>query len=69
VLASVFSAHGSYASPQAFTHGVTAALPVGAVVLAIGAVIALLVPKLASAQGGERGEVGIGAGATEGAVA
>ena len=44
VLASVFSANGSYASPAAFTDGVTAALPVGAAVLAIGAVIALLVP-------------------------
>src|ERR687893_2766348 len=30
VLASVFSAHGSYASPQAFSDGVVAALPIGA---------------------------------------
>jgi EmrB/QacA subfamily drug resistance transporter len=44
VLASVFSAHGSYASPAAFTHGVTAAVWVGAAVLAAGALIALLVP-------------------------
>lgn len=44
VLASVFSAHGSYASPQAYTDGVVAALPIGAVVLAAGAVIALFVP-------------------------
>ena len=44
VLASVFTANGSYASPQAFVDGVTAALPIGAVVLASGAVIALLVP-------------------------
>jgi EmrB/QacA subfamily drug resistance transporter len=44
VLASVFSANGSYASPAAFSDGVTAALPVGAAVLAVGAVIALLVP-------------------------
>jgi EmrB/QacA subfamily drug resistance transporter len=44
VLASVFSAHGSYISPQAFTSGLTAALPIGAAVLAAGAVIALLVP-------------------------
>ncbi|MDT4930272.1 MAG: hypothetical protein QOF92_3139 [Pseudonocardiales bacterium] len=49
VLASVFSARGSYVSPQAFTDGLTAALPVGAVVLAVGALIALLVPKLAPA--------------------
>jgi hypothetical protein len=44
VLASVFQAHGSYASPQAFTDGVTAALPIGAVVLALGALAALLAP-------------------------
>jgi EmrB/QacA subfamily drug resistance transporter len=46
VLASVFSAHGSYASPQAFSDGVVAALPIGAAVLAAGAVVALLVPGL-----------------------
>ena len=44
VLASVFSASGSYASPQAFVDGVSAALPVGAGVLAAGALVALLVP-------------------------
>jgi EmrB/QacA subfamily drug resistance transporter len=46
VLASVFSAHGSYASPQAFSDGVVSALPIGAAVLAVGAAIALLVPGL-----------------------
>ncbi len=45
VLASVFSANGSYASPQAFSDGVAAALPVAAVVLAVGALLALLVPS------------------------
>jgi EmrB/QacA subfamily drug resistance transporter len=44
VLASVFSASGSYASPQAFTDGLLAALPIGAAVLAVGALVALLVP-------------------------
>jgi EmrB/QacA subfamily drug resistance transporter len=44
VLASVFAAHGSYASPQAFTDGMTSAIWVGAAVLAAGALIALLVP-------------------------
>jgi MFS family permease len=44
VLASVFSANGSYESPAAFSDGVTAALPIGAAVLAVGALIALLVP-------------------------
>ena len=44
VLASVFAANGGYESPQAFTDGVVAALPVAVVVLAIGAVLAVLVP-------------------------
>jgi EmrB/QacA subfamily drug resistance transporter len=44
VLAGVFSAHGGYGDPQAFTDGVTAALPIAAAVLAAGAAIALLVP-------------------------
>ena len=46
VLATVFSANGSYATPQAFSDGVVAALPVGAAVLALGAVIALFVPGM-----------------------
>jgi EmrB/QacA subfamily drug resistance transporter len=45
VLASVFSAHGSYVSPQTYVAGMTAALPVGAGVLAAGAALALLVPS------------------------
>ncbi len=44
VLAGVFSANGGYGDPQAFTDGVTAALPIGAAVLAAGALAALLVP-------------------------
>jgi MFS family permease len=44
VLASVFTANGSYATPATFTAGLTAALPVGAAVLAVGAVVALFVP-------------------------
>ncbi len=47
VLASVFSANGSYASPQTFSDGVVAALPVAAVVLAAGAALALFVPRIA----------------------
>ena len=46
VLAAVFSAHGSYATPSSFAAGLTAALPVGAAFLAAGAVIALLIPRL-----------------------
>jgi EmrB/QacA subfamily drug resistance transporter len=44
VLASVFAAHGGYTSPQAFTDGVVAALPVAVGVLIAGALLALLVP-------------------------
>jgi EmrB/QacA subfamily drug resistance transporter len=44
VLASVFSANGSYASPQAFSDGMTSAIWVGAAVLGVGALLALLVP-------------------------
>jgi EmrB/QacA subfamily drug resistance transporter len=44
VLASVFAANGSYASPEAFTNGMTSAAWVGAAVLGAGALIALLVP-------------------------
>ena len=50
VLASVFSAHGSYASPHAYTAGSTAALPVGAAILAVGALVALLVPGIRAAR-------------------
>ena len=44
MLAGVFAANGGYADPQAFSDGVSAALPVGAAVLAAGALVALLVP-------------------------
>jgi EmrB/QacA subfamily drug resistance transporter len=46
VLASVFTANGSYASPQHYVDGMTAALPIGAAVLGVGALLALLVPRL-----------------------
>ena len=44
VLASVFTASGSYASPQAFVAGLTPAVWVGVGVLATGALTALLLP-------------------------
>lgn len=44
VLSSVFAGAGSYASPQAFTDGLVAALWVGSAVLAVGVIAALLVP-------------------------
>jgi hypothetical protein len=44
ILASIFTAHGSYTSPATYVHGMTAALPVGAVVLGLGALAAAFVP-------------------------
>jgi MFS family permease len=44
VLASVFSANGSYASPQAFVDGMVPAVWVGAGAVALAAVAALTVP-------------------------
>ena len=50
VLASVFAANGGYESPQAFTEGLVAALPIAVVVLAAGAVLALLTPGRAAVK-------------------
>jgi EmrB/QacA subfamily drug resistance transporter len=44
VLAGIFAANGGYTDPQAFTDGVTAALPIAAAVLVVGALAALLSP-------------------------
>ncbi|HVW18037.1 MAG TPA: MFS transporter, partial [Solirubrobacteraceae bacterium] len=44
VLSSVFAANGSFRTPLEFVDGLRAAVPVGAAVLAAGALIALLVP-------------------------
>jgi EmrB/QacA subfamily drug resistance transporter len=55
VLASVFSANGSYATPSAFVDGLVPAVWVGAVIVAVGAVVALALP------GRARREVIVGA--------
>ena len=44
MLSSVFAANGAFTSPQAFTDGVVAAMPIAVVVLAVGAVLSLLIP-------------------------
>jgi len=44
VLASVFSAFGGYASPQVFVDGLVPAVWVGAILVAAGAFVALLIP-------------------------
>jgi len=45
VLTSVFTAHGGYASPQAFADGLTPALWVGASAIAAAAVAGLVIPR------------------------
>jgi hypothetical protein len=45
VLASVFSAHGSYFSPEAYVQGLVPAVWVGAAVVAVSAVAAVFIPR------------------------
>ncbi len=45
VLASVFAHSGGYSSPQAFTNGVVPAVWVGAAIVALGGMAALLIPR------------------------
>ena len=45
VLASIFSRYGGYESPEIFTDGLVVATWVGAVVVALGALTALLIPR------------------------
>ena len=47
VLASIFSRYGGYESPETFTDGLVVATWVGAAVVGVGAVIALLIPRKA----------------------
>ena len=61
VLAAIFSRTGGYESPEVFTDGLVAATWVGAVVVAVGAVIALAVPGKRRPQ--EAGEVSLEAAA------
>jgi EmrB/QacA subfamily drug resistance transporter len=65
VLASVFAANGGYESPQAFSDGVVAALPIAVVVLAIGAVLALLTPGRSRSEASERERTGTPVDAAE----
>jgi len=44
VLASVFASYGSYGSPDSYVDGLVPAVSVGAVVVAVGAALALLLP-------------------------
>ena len=44
VLASIFTSNGGYATPQTFVNGLTPAIYVGAAVVALGALAALMIP-------------------------
>jgi hypothetical protein len=57
VLASVFSSHGSYASPQAFVNGLVPAMWIGTAVLAAGALVAAALPFKARAATSESAAV------------
>jgi EmrB/QacA subfamily drug resistance transporter len=60
VLATVFTSHGGYGSPQAFVNGLVPALWIGAAVLAVGAIIPLVLSfnTRASAQAQATAEAG-----------
>ena len=53
VLATVFTSHGSYVSPQAYANGLVPAMWVGTAVLAAGALIALVFPFSTRASAAE----------------
>ena len=50
VLGAVFSSSGSYASPQDYVNGLTPAIVVGAAVVLLGVLSALLVPNVQRAR-------------------
>jgi EmrB/QacA subfamily drug resistance transporter len=62
VLATVFTSHGSYASPQAYVSGLVPALWVGAAVLAAGALIALVLPFSTRTSGAQHAAAQAAAG-------
>jgi EmrB/QacA subfamily drug resistance transporter len=45
VLASIFARYGGYESPQTFTDGLVPAIWVGAIVVGVGALVTLLIPR------------------------
>jgi EmrB/QacA subfamily drug resistance transporter len=64
VLASVFSAYGSYTTPEAYVTGLVPAVWVGAAIVAVGAVVALAIPAslgmIAGASSADKAEVAAG---------
>jgi EmrB/QacA subfamily drug resistance transporter len=68
VLAAVFTAHGNYSSPASYVHGMSAALPIGAVILGLGAVAAAFIPGHRAAAA-KRAQGTAGAASPSGAAA
>jgi len=50
VLAAIFSANGDYGTPSAYVAGLQPAIAVGAVVVGLGALAALVIPARAGAR-------------------
>ena len=69
VLAAVFSANGSYQSPAQYVAGLTPAVAVGAAVLAVGAMVALALPRYVRGMRVAEPEANIAFGDAEGAAA
>ncbi len=69
VLASVFSANGSYVSPQAFVDGMVPAVWLGSAAVAVAAVAALAIPRRVAAGRPRVAEGAAGAGAFAGSEA
>jgi EmrB/QacA subfamily drug resistance transporter len=68
ILATVFTSHGSYATPQAFVNGLVPAMWVGAGVLAAGALIAAALPfstRASAAHHAASEQAAVGHAATE----
>jgi EmrB/QacA subfamily drug resistance transporter len=56
VLASIFARTGGYASPETFTEGLVPAIWVGAIVVGVGAALALFIPRKRRPVGSSAGE-------------
>jgi hypothetical protein len=50
VLATVFSQYGGYGSPQTFVDGLGPAIWVGAVVVGVGSLLSLMIPRIRRPQ-------------------
>ena len=61
VLAAVFAGYGGYDSPQTYVDGLTPAVWVGAVIVALGALAAIMIPRARRARVSVGPAVAVGA--------